>query len=1063
MRIVRFSLRNATLIDLFTLLVMILAGVKVYDLRREAFPAAEFDFVIVSTPYPGASASEVERYVTDPLEREIESVAGIEELHSVSVEALSIITVKLDPDRSKDQKDQSKLDIQRAVDRTKDLPDDLPEEPLVNPFDADDFPILEVHLSGALDYGTLDRHAQALIEKLEQISDINHVDQRGEREKEYWVEVDPKKLERYELGLGHVIAAIAARNVSLPGGPLKAPSGEVLIRTVGELTSPTEMENVLLRFNDAGYVVRVRDVASVKASFEEPKRVYRANQRDAIALNVVMDRNRGDIIHMVDEIKKATDNYLLGVGEPELRVDYINDMSYFVKRRLGVLVNNGTWGLVFILAVMLLFLPKGISLVTVAGIPVSYAVTILVMVYAGMTINLISLFGLIIVLGLLGDDSVVIGENIWQHYERGATPAEAAIKGVSEVIKPVLATIFVTISAFAPLLMVEGVFGKFISEMPKVVIVTLLASLVEALFILPLHAYEMLQFGERWRGRKATATSSSATNNALAEKPREMPARAPLDKMVTAIVTRYGHFLRRALRLRYLVLTLFGGGLIGSLVFAKHHIPLILFPAQGIEVFFVRAEAPVGTPLSETAKRFERFEAEVAKLPALELKSQTTVIGVQQNDPNDPFTKRGTHVGQIQVFLTPPQDRQRSAEQVVEAMRAQLAPLTEAAGLSNLSFERMRPGPPVGKPVAIRVAGHDLEQLRAVAGLVATRLAGLNGVSDIDSSDAPGKDEMRIYVDEAAAARALLTVQQISTEILTAFEGGIASYAREAGERVAIRVRYRPEARERLATLENLKINNRAGVLIPLKTVVRFEQAKGTSQILHRDRKRVISVAAAIDEQVTTSLAVNQELLPYLAQLEAANPGVSLSAGGEFEDTNDSIRSLREAFIIAVALIFFILAAQFGSLTQPFVVMATIPLGIIGVIWTFYLHGMPLSFLAMFGVIGLTGVVINEANVLVTFTNNARQDGMSAIDATVHACQRRFRAVWMTTLGAVVGLVPLAYGIGGLDEFLQPAALALGYGQMFSSFLTLFFVPALYLIREDVEGLFARLSPFGNR
>ncbi len=1045
MSLIRFTLKNSLLFNLLTAMVLIVGILKSVNMRREAFPSVDFDIVTIRTVYPGASPREVEQYVTERLEEEIESVDGVDEFNSVSIEGMSVITVQLDMDRRQVEKDKTVNELQRAVDRTRDLPEDLPDPPIVQSIESKKFPVLDLGLAGDMSYTELYAYADQLKERVEELPDVDRVTWQAKREREYWVELNPARLDQYEIGLGFVIGALAARNINLPGGAIKTPDGEILVRTIGEVDNPQEIEDVVLRTNDAGVALLIRDVGTVRETFAETNRVNRTNGMPSIMLSIVIDSEKGDIIRMVDASKLVIEDFLDSINDPRVSVAYVNDMSYFVRNRLGVLLNNGGLGILLVLVVLLLFLSRGIAIVTAFGLPVAFLGALWIMSATGLTINLLTMFALIIVLGMLVDDAIIVGENIWQHYEQGSPPWKAALDGASEVFWPVTATILTTMAAFSPMLMVSGVFGKFMYAMPIVVMVALFVSLLESMLILPSHAYDVLRFGERWRQWR-----SGGDDDGRPETKRH----GILDPALDA----YEKVLDWTLRFRYVFVIGIFGLLVGTMAFTGKYMQTILFPASAVEVFFVRATMPPGTSIEETEKAFKPIEQLVASLPNQELKDYITNLGIQQNDPNnDPFTKRGSHVGQVLAFLTSELDRDRTAAEIIDSLREPLDRIAAEQGYVTWSFDRMRPGPPVGKPVAIRILGDEFERLREVGALVEQKIKTMDGTEDVNLDYTPGKDEVRVVVDQSAAAHALLTVEQISGHVLAAFEGQVATHVRGEGERIPVRVRLNEANRNRLATLEQLRIPNAQGILVPLRDVATFERGPGILQITRRGGVRIVTVTANVDERKTSSTAVNLAIQPYLEELEQQFPDVRLSAGGEFEDTQESMRSLAEAFVVAMGLIFLILATQFTSLTQPFVVMAAIPFGIIGVIWAFYLHGMPLSFLGFIGIIGLSGVVVNDSIVLVSFINNARRAGSPPFQAALTAGRRRFRAVWLTTFTTVFGLLPMVYGIGGLDKFLQPAAVALGYGLIFGTVLVLLFVPALYLVRIDIGNLLLRL------
>ncbi|MBI2058589.1 MAG: efflux RND transporter permease subunit [Nitrospirae bacterium] len=1043
MRFVQFTLKHSLLFNLLTALVVAVGLIKTFQMRREAFPAVDFDVVFIQTPYPGASPQEVEQYVTDPIEDEVGRVDGIEELNSFSVEAFSLIFVRLDPDLSESDKDKAVTEIQRAVDRVRDLPRDLPEQPLVKEMKSGDQPIIEVALSGEVPYARLHELSDRLADRIEELEDVQEVQKLGYREKEFWLEVDPKKLEHYNISLGFIIGTLATRNVSLPGGALKSPEGEWLVRTLGEVHRAAEIENILLRVNDAGIGIRVKDVARVRDTFEEITRANRTNGHESINLWVLKAKD-GDIIRMVDQVKEVADDFAKTAGEPKLKIDYINDISIFVRNRLQVLISNALFGLVLVLICLLISMSKSIALVTAWGIPVAVLGTMMIMGYTGLTVNLITMVGLVIVVGMLVDDGIIVAENIWTHYERGESARDAVVNGTSEVIWPVTSTVLTTIAAFLPLMMVSGIFGKFLSSMPKVVMITLCVSMIEAFVALPSHSYNILRVRDWWYRRKNAS-------------PALGPAPVKHSRVFDTLTEAYGSVLAACLRLRYLLVSALVVLLLFSLWFAREKMKFILFPAEGIEIFFVRADLPLGTSLEETSEKFRTLEAVVQSLPPEELSSFVTHIGIQQNDPNDPFTHRGSYLGQMVAFLTPEKDRTRTADEIVEALRPSAEATAKQEGFTRLVFERAHTGPPVGKPVAVRLKGDDLGMLDRVADDVMVLLAKTPGVRDADKSYKPGKKELQVIVDEEAAARSLLTVQQIALHVQAALGGAVATTIREGGDRIDLRVRYKEEERKRIASLSKLSIPNAMGQLVPLATVARLQRTTGINSISHRDEKRTITVSAGIDEKATTSELVNKQIAPLLKEMEVRNPGLIVEAGGEWEDTAKSLESLREAFLVALALIFIILATQFKSLTQPFVVMSTIPFGVIGVIWAFYAHDLPLSFMGLIGTIGLAGVVVNDAIVLVSFLNDLRAEGMNPFDAAVAAGKRRWRAVWLTTITTVAGLLPLVYGIGGSDKFLRPSVLALGYGLLFATILTLFFIPCVYLIRLDVGNLLLRV------
>jgi len=999
--------------------------------------------VVVTAVYPGASPEEVELYVVNPIEEELATVDGIEELTGSALESRASVTAKLDQDASRADVERITDEIIRAVNRVK---------------DSENLNDLE-----------LKSHAETLIRKIETLEDVSSVDYMSERKREYWVEIDPEKLRYYDMSLTEVIGALRSRNVSLPAGNLQLPGGEYLVRTVGSVKQEQEIAQIIVRSN-AAQKIRVKDLGTVKQTLEEPQILHRANGENALLLQVKKSK-RGDVIRMVDKVKKIVQEYQGTESGKQLNIAYINDFSMFVRNRLGVLVNNGIAGIIFVSMILLFMLSPGIAAVTSMGMPIAFIGGFIFMGYADMTVNLLTMFGMIIVLGILVDDAIIVGENIYYYYEQGLSPYDATIKGTNEVFIPVSATIATTIAAFSPLMLMSGVMGKFIAEMPKVVIATLVSSWFEAMFILPAHAYDMLRFRE-WRiGKKSAGKLSekkdAETPNHIDTREHSTPsAKTKKKSLVGSIgekaIGAYEVSLGMVLRFRYVFILLFLGfcGFTGAHVY--YNMKVVLFPPNGIEQFMLRIDLPTGATLEETTEEIQRMEKLISSLPESELEDYVTTLGVQQDDPNDPLASRGKHLGEIRVYLTPDRFRNRDANVIAKDIRMGAIKLAEGTRIERVSLEKVKGGPPTGKPISIRVSVDDFDQAKKIAKRIAAELETYEGVSDIIDSMRGGKKEIVVEVDESKAAASLLTVEMVAGNLRAALDGSIASYVRTSTERQALRVRLKSSSRRDLRSLKRLNIQNRAGQSVQLSAIAEFTQGEGLAKIAHFDQRRQVSIVADIDNKLTTSVEINQKIRPLLDEIKREDPNIEIKQGGEFEDTKDSMESLQKAFLGAAGFIFLILATLFGNLSQPIVVMSAIPFGIVGVIWCLFFHSMPLSFLAMIGTIGLSGVVVNDSIVLVDFLNKAKENGKNSFDAAIEAGVRRFRPVWLTTLTTVAGLVPMVYGIGGTDKFLQPAAVALGYGLLFGTVLILLLIPALCMIRDDIIGLSSRIL-FGRK
>lgn len=1021
MKISEFSVKHSLLVNLISVFILV-AGfytVFIYQIRREAFPEVSFDMVVIDTPYPGAPPEEIEKLVTVPVEKELKGVDGIEEMQSTSIENQSSILIKI----SQDVKDKGKVvdDIQQAVDRVVDLPEEA-EEPIVTEVTSGEIPVIEVALSGNLDEVKLQEYAERLEDILEDIPGVSSIARRGWRDKEVWVEVDPDKMQDLHLSLEEVMQALGRKNVSIPGGKLRG-AEEFSIRTTGEFETEEEIENVVIRANELGNWLRVKDVAKVRFSFEDEDVINKSRGSRSINLTVIK-RATGDAVKIVDRVKRDTENFLKS-ADPALKVSFINDIAFYIERRLGVLKNNATIGLFLVSCVLLIFLNWKTALLTALGLPVAFCATLAVMGFIGLSINLITMFGLIIVLGMLVDDGIIVAENCSRYREAGLNSRDAAIIGTQEVVKPVTTTIITTIAAFSPLMFMEGMLGKFIWGIPLVVIIALMASLFEALVILPSHFADFVK-------SKAKFTSK-----------KELPWFKKLLNFYTAVVSK-------ALRRRYWVT----GGVVVLLILTMllaSFMPFVLFGSEeGVEQFYIRAEAPVGTNLYQTNELIRQIEKKVEELPENELDAYTTQVGlIGQSWMYDEYGKSGSHMAQVTVNVTPRTQRKRSISQIINALRRDIK---DIKGFEKIYFEKEQEGPPVGKAIAVQIRGEDFPVLEKIEKEISEYLKNIKGVQDVASDYEVGRGEIRVVIDEEKAARAFLTVGQIAISIRNSFKGGIATSIKpvKAEEEVDVVVRFPEEYRNKRTAFEKILVPNKFGNLIPLKKVAHFEDKVSVARIRHLDGKRVITVRADVDKKNITSLEANKRLARQFRDIPEKYPGYSINYGGEQEENVKAMKSFAGAFGLAFFLIFLILAANFNSLIQPLVVMLAIPFGLIGVVWAFFFHGSAFSFFMLMGMVGLSGVVVNDSIVLVEFINNLRRKGVDRRASIIQAGQIRLRPVLLTTITTSLGLTPTAYGIGGGDPFLRPMALTIVWGIICATALTLIVIPCVYAIIDDL-------------
>ncbi|KJJ85779.1 export membrane protein [Candidatus Omnitrophus magneticus] len=1009
----------------FLSIVIIIIGILIFSgMVREVFPNVSFDVVTVETNYPGASPLDVEKLISVPIEKELKEVDGIEEITSSSTHGLSVISVQIDPDVS--NKDKVIRDIRNAVERVTDLPKDIYDDPIVTEITTKQYPIVEVSLAADVPEKKLQEYADILEEKIEDVKGVARVRKLGYRDKEVQVRVSPEKMKDYYVSFDEMEQALASRNIALPAGEISAESKEYSIRTTAEFEKTEDVENTIIRANDAGNWLQIKDTACVIDGFKKEKIISKAWGKRAINL-VVLKKESGDAITIVKKIKEICAVFK-AENKEDIKISYINDYSFLVKRRLGILIGNGISGFIFVALLMMLFFERRTAFLTVLGIPTALCATFIGMGMMGVSINLVSMFGLIVALGMLVDQGIVIADNVYRYIEKGLPVREAVVKGTEEVSGAVTSSVITTIAAFFPLLFMTGIIGKFIWSIPIVVSLSLLASLGEALIILPSHLADFIKIkydknGELIRGSRGSTWFKTFQN-------------------------KYEKLLISAVKYKYFVMASFSGVLIVCLFLAGFVVKFILFPAGGIDCFFIRMEAPIGTNLEVTNELVTPYEEAVSKLPREELESYVTTVGSIAEDRNDPFEGRGSNLVQITVYLTAEQDRKRGVEEIIADLREKTRGIK---GFEEIRFDKPESGPPVGKPIEVTIRGENFHVLDEIAFEYMDYLKTIDGTSDITWDNKPGKEEIRVVVDHNKATMAGLTIYQIAKTVRAVFEGTVATKIKpvKADEDTDVTIMFPENLINKINVFEEILVQNKYGNLIPLKNVAKITRVPGSTTVHHLDGKRVVTVSCNVDTDKTTVLKVTALLQKKFSNISARYSGYSVKYGGEQEETVDSLISLLKSFLYAFLFIYLILTYSFKSLTQPLIIMLSIPFGLIGVILSFWAHGLPLSFMAILGIVGLNGIVVNDAIVLVEFINNLRESGMSKGESIIQASKIRLRAIIVTTVTTSGGLFTVAYGIGGKDPFLVPMAMAISWGLMFSTALTLIVIPCLYSILDD--------------
>ena len=884
----------------------------------------------------------------------------------------------------------------------------------------------------------LKRTAIQIRDDLITIKGVADVQIEGDRRSELRIILDPVKLQKHDLSISHVANLLANWNINAPGGIIDTPQGQKVIRIVGEFQNPEDVEKLAFFTNELGQEIKLGDVANVIETLEKPRIYFDMKGEPAFNL-IVLKSTKGDIIEVVDDVRQYIKEIPNKYGT-DISITAFKDYSSFTRMRLRVLTNNGIVGLCLVLITLVLFLRPSVAITTTISLPIVFFAGLFTLYVSGITLNLISMLGFIMVLGMLVDDAIIIGENITFHLEQGEEPLDAAINGTLELIGPVTTTILTTIVAFLPLLYMSGMIGKFIVAIPTVVITLLIFSWLEAFLILPSHIKHFT-------------------------RPKARPIERPWLVFMENI---YLKVLTHAIRHYWITIGLSMLVLIGSIVLAKTTLSFQLFPSVGIDQYIMRVTAAPGISLENFRKKMHTIDKTLRdKTNANYLEATLITTGQIANDPGDPLTQRGSRFGQIRVLYIPAVAREE--HDALNDMHAMSKLMPEIFPHLEFAFDEQKAGPPTGRALEVELTGNDNKATKQATEQLLSYLKTVEGVTTVETGLQPGDEELHIVVDRRMASFIGVDLKVIATHIRAAVDGLRISTIRRGNEEVDVTIRFKSQLTDPQKLLDLVMLPNKGGYLTPLSKVATLKKHEGFTAIRHKQRFRVVSVTANIDQTKISSLKLNTQVQQdedkWLGDLKNR---IKVNYGGENEKNQESFRDLISAFLFALIAIFFIFAIQFNKLSYPLAVMLAIPFGIVGIIISFFLHDMfwkpmPLSFFSTMGMVALTGVVVNSSLVLLVFAQRLIEQGMEVSEAIFAAGKRRLRAVILTASTTVVGLLPTAYGWGGMDHFVSPMALALSWGLIFSTVFTLITVPVVFLASSKAsQKILTSLRRFRN-
>lgn len=1080
-----FSVRNHVLVNMFMLVILLAGAVFALTLQREMFPESRPDKLMVSAMYPGVQPEDVEKAVTIKIEEAIRGLEGIEKVESQVAESISFTTLTLS--QSVDDVDVMLQEIRNEIDSIQDLPDDVEKISLkkVEP----QLPVISLAIYGDQDEGTLKRAARNLRDDLLKLPGVSRIELNGIRDDEIYVDVRPEKLLEYDVTFEEVAAAIRNENIDVSGGQLKGDRSSIAVRTLGEEQSASELNDIVLRSTPDGSQVLLKDVATLKDGFVDSdleslfngKRmvncvVFKATNEDAVQISRVIKtyvaaRNGNpfsgptgfwaglDAVIGKPNLKKIYEDAASNPFPPDFEFKLHTDIARFVEGRLELMTRNGGWGLVLVLISLNLFLNWRVAMWAAFGLVVSFMGTFAVMWCLGATVNLLSMFGLIVVLGIIVDDAIVIGENIYRHVEEGVTPLEAAVKGAEEVMWPVIVAVGTTIGAFAPLFFIDGQLGDFMAQLPLVVIAALSISLVEALVILPAHLRHLPAVVKPAFSTDATATTEGSPPTAQETEPPAPGLKSRL--MNRFLLGPYERLLRFCLRWRYVtVATSVAGCTIAAGILAGGVVKWAFIQDMDSESLICAIEMPIGTSterLQEELQSLTDFIVDPERFP--EVVNVQTIAGRQYD-----VTGAGSvgfddqsHLGQLVVEICPAEERTKSSEQLVNELRE--FSTTKLTGINSARWMAMSGGPG-GNDIEVSVSGIANETLPLVLDDIKQIAGRIEGVYDLDDNMDLGKKEMKLTVKDSAAATGV-TVGSLGMHVRGALFGQEARRITRNREDVRIMVRYPKEFRENSWNIESMWLPGSRDLStgerkwIPISEVADLEMGVGYSTISRYQQTRSAKVIGSVNDSVPGGSRTVMEAIRKKIDSDVLPkyPGVAIQYLGQAEEIGKSFAGLKMAFPVALLIIFGMLAGLFRSYTQPLVVMSAIPFGFLGAVLGHLITGETFTMLSAIGLVALAGILVNDSLVLVDFINRRVAEGMDHFEASIDGAKKRLRAILLTTLTTASGLIPLMFETSFQAKFLIPMAVTLTFGLVFATGLTLVLVPCLNLIREDMLGL----------
>lgn len=1066
---IAFFARNGVAANLL-MVAIVLAGVYALTSRKiplEVFPEFESRNISISVPYRGATPEEVEETVVIRIEEAISDVEGIEEMMSTASSSSGTVNVEVDEDYDiREVRDK----IEARLDGLEDFPPGDAENLVIRTAESNRW-VISVVISGDLSEHDLTELGMHVRDDVLALPDVTNCELQGTRPHEVSIEIDERALLKYGLTFNQVAAALRASSIDVPAGTLETVSGEVVLRTKGRAYNQKQFEDITLIAREDGTRITVGDVAVVQDGFDENPFIARLNGKRCVLVAVFREGNQS-AIRIADEIKEFMATYEKelpdGVG-----IGYWSDQSKIVRGRLNTLLESAWKSMLFVFILLTLFLRPSLAFWVVLGIPVCFMGAFAVMPWVDVSINIVSLFGFILVLGVVVDDAIVAGENIYTKQKEFNDPVEAAVVGAEEVALPVVFGVLTTMLAFVPLFFMSGFHGAWMPQISIIVILVLGFSLLESKLILPSH---LTHSPRKWIkaiilfffGRTITDWCSKLYGRFTRF---QQAIAGSLDWFVRVV---YQPALNWVLANRYLMMAVFVGSMIVLLgAFEGGRIRQVSFPRVESERATCRLTMQEGTPFEVTESYVLMMEDIVNEMKSRHvgpdgvsvIEDIFSSVGGQGVSSSRSSSRTGqSHQGEVVFYITPPEDRELKigTRELANEWREEIQKRGGIVGAKELYFRAE-----LGRgrdPIQVELRGNDVDDLTEVAGKVKERLESYEGLFDVSDNLDESRSEIQLRI-RPEAEQFGLTMADLARQVRQAFFGEEIQKIQRNRDEVRVMLKFPLEDRRSIAALENMKIRTADGQAVPFSTVAEAVIEKSFPRIERRDRNRAVEVSADADKEVADLDAIRDDLSQWLPGVLRKYPGMSFSFQGEARDEEENAAGIWVGALLIVFGIYAMLAIPFRSYIQPLMVMAVIPYGLIGAVIGHLIEGyfrretggMPLSFLSYFGMLALSGVVVNDSLVLVDYINRRRRAGDTVFEAVSTAGAARFRAIILTSATTFGGLYPLIRMQATQAQFLIPMAVSLGYGILFATVITLFLVPINYLVFDDIAKLFRRM------